>query len=200
MNLKLLPTTPASKAPCCPLHKSLQEAGHAACGAVSFLSLHSFGGYYQCKPTQHKTQVSLMQTVLNPFLKYLYLFMASCTQAACHRLTRHMFSSIFTLLTATHLFPPSFTNFLSFSWQPTGQKIQKAKLFPVKPTFLSPPYTYMKGITSALFSILIVISFDRTYSLSLKAPITNTILFSSSPSLATNSTACIRVSNSLKTS
>lgn len=51
-----------------------------------------------------------------------------------------------------------------------------------------------------LFSILIVISFDRTYSLSLKARTLHTILSSFSPSLAANSIAYIRVSNSFKLS
>lgn len=111
-----------------------------------------------------------------------------------------MFCSVFIPLSLPHCFAPSFTKFLSFPWQTTGQMIQKAKLFPVKPTFFPPPCTSMKVTTSALFSILIVISFDRTCSLSLKAQVTNTILFSSSPSLATNSIACIRVSSSLKTS
>lgn len=99
-----------------------------------------------------------------------------------------------------HPFALPFTNFWSFSWQPRDQKIQKTELFPANPTFLPPPYISMEVITNALFSILIVVSFDRTCSLSLNAQITNAILFSSSSSLVTHSIACTRVSSSLKTS
>lgn len=120
--------------------------------------------------------------------------MDGCTQAVCHRPRGVQ------CVPLLNPFAPPFTNSWSFSWQPTGQKIQKAEPFPTNPTFLPPPDTSMKVITSALFSILIVISFDRTFSLSLNAQITNAILFSSSSSLVTNSVACTRVSSSLKTS
>lgn len=95
-------------------------------------------------------------------------------------------------------FAPPFTNTWSFSGQPTGQKIQKAELFPTNSTFLPPPYTSTKLVKSALFSILIVISFDRTCSPSLNAQITNAILFSSSSSLVTNIIACTRGQQFLK--
>lgn len=145
----------------------------------------------------HNTEVSngngtepISEVSLQPLHGWMYIGRVSQTKGC----------PVYSSPSLPHPFASPFTNFWSFSWQPTGQKIQKAELFPANPTFLPPPYTSTKVITSALFSILIVISFDRTCSLSLNTQITNAILFSSSSSLVTNSISCTRVSSSLKTS
>lgn len=80
-------------------------------GQLSFLSLHYLGGYQQPKPTQHNTEVSLMQTEPNPFLKHIHNhFVASCTRAACRRPTRHVQQRILSplCLTLSLQHPPTF--------------------------------------------------------------------------------------------
>lgn len=166
-------------------------------GQLSFLSLYQWllGGYYQ-----HKTELSLAQTNTTPLLKLprCSVFTTLCGQPYVgHRSTRHGQPRVPLSASTFHFIIHQLLVFLLAS---NKSNDPKSKTSSCTIHISASSLHFHRSNYKCLFSILIVISFDRTHSPSLKAQTLHTILSSFSPSLAANRIACIRVSNSFKSS
>lgn len=148
-------------------------------GQLSFLSLYQWllGGYYQ-----HKTELSLAQTNTTPLLKLprCSVFTTLCGQPYVgHRSTRHGQPRVPLSASTFHFIIHQLLVFLLASNKSNDPESKTSSCT----IHISASSLHLhRSNYKCLFSILIVISFDRTHSPSLKAQTLHTILSSFSPS------------------